>query len=147
MTASSLPCCALALALAAPAAARAHEAHPRVEPGRALAVRAVTDHGEALADAPFEVFSPAEPKVPFLHGRTDRNGYLAFVPDAKGPWRVRVADPSGHGFDAQIEAGAPADPDRDHRGWAPAARPLFGVLAIVAVFAALFALYRRTRAP
>ena len=53
------------------------------------------------------MFSPADPATPFWKGRTDRNGWVAFVPDAPGRWRVRVVDATGHGIVATVDVPAP----------------------------------------
>jgi nickel transport protein len=137
---------AVALLLAA-APAAAHGVLHEVERGRAVAVRARYADGEPLAYAEYEVFSPADPKIPHGKGRTDRGGWLAFVPDAPGAWRVKIADATGHGLDTSVDvtaagAAAPAG------GSAPsplgfALRPLVGVAAIALVFAVLFFVQRR----
>ena len=87
----------------------AHEVIAEVARDRAVAVRARTHDGRPLADAAAEVFSPADPSAPFWKGRTDRNGWAAFVPDAPGRWRVRVIDATGHGIDTPVEVPAAGD--------------------------------------
>lgn len=147
---------AAALALAAglcPLPAGAHEIMHEVERGRAVALRAFFPDGEALAYATAEVYSPADPSIPHWKGRTDRNGWLAFVPDVAGAWRVRVVDAAGHGLEAEVEVGAL--PGREAAGGgAPASgpsgaafvlRPAAGAAVVVAVFGALY-LWRRKRA-
>jgi len=151
--------CAAALTLAvglAPHSARAHEILHEVERGRAVALRAYFTDGEPLAYAQAEVYSPADPKSPHWKGRTDRNGWLAFVPDVAGTWRVRVVDATGHGIDTGVEvalpaglAGPAAPPDGGARSGGIATigfvlRPVVGVALIAAVFGALY-LYRRRR--
>jgi nickel transport protein len=135
--------------LAAPAGAGAHEALYEIRRGNALAVRAYFADGEPLAYRAYEVFSPADPKVPWQKGRTDRSGWLAFVPDVAGKWRVRVIDETGHGMDFEVDAGAPAPPAVGAGGSTAAfvLRPLVGVAVIAAVFAALFLVYRRKGSP
>jgi len=152
---------ALAALLGALAAgpARGHETLHEVQRGKAVAVRAYASDGEALAFTAFEVYSPADRKAPHQQGHTDRNGWLAFVPDLPGRWRVRVIEDGGHGLDVEIDAEAPAGAAAPAAG-PPAApggagssaafvlRPLVGLAAIGAVFAGLFVLYRRRgRAP
>lgn len=139
---------ALLALVARPAAA--HETLHEVARGKAIAVKAFFVDGEVLAYAAYEVYSPADPAIPHQKGRTDRAGWLAFVPDAPGRWRVKVIDATGHGLDVQVEAegpgGAspahPADPGAPG-GIAFILRPLLGLAAIGAVFAALFVAYRR----
>jgi nickel transport protein len=139
----------LTAALAPAREARAHEVLHDVERGRAVAVRTFYADGEVLAYAAYEVFSPADPRVPHQQGRTDRAGWLAFVPDTPGTWRVKVVDGSGHGLDVTLEvaasdaAGSGARPSM--RGAWFVLRPLLGVALIAAIFAALFVLSRRRR--
>ncbi len=91
-------------ALLAPAAAGAHGVSVEVDRrDGAVAARARYEGGRPLAGARFEVVSPAHPERAFEAGRTDRHGWLVFVPDAPGTWRVRIADASGHGGLAAVE--------------------------------------------
>lgn len=139
---------AAAVLVAAPAAA--HETLHEVARGKAIAVRAYHADGEALAHAACEVYSPADPGVPHQQGRTDRNGWVAFVPDVPGTWRVKIIDEDGHGLDVGIDAGGPAGaPAAPAAGGMSSAafvlRPLAGLAVIGAVFAALILAYRRKR--
>ncbi len=135
--------------LATASAASAHEVLHAVERGRAIAVKAYFSDGEALAYMNYEVYSPEDTKIPYQKGRTDRGGYLAFVPDAAGNWRVKVSDNSGHGFDIEIDSSMPADPAQTRESAAAITtvafvlRPLLGLVVIAVVFGGLFALYRR----
>ena len=139
---------AAALGALAPAVpARAHETLHEVERGKAIAVRAYFADGEVLAYTAYEVYSPAEAKIPHQKGRTDRNGWLAFVPDAAGRWRVKVVDATGHGLDVEIDASLAASAAAGSGGPPSSAafvlRPLLGLAVLGAVFAALVLLYRR----
>ncbi len=129
------------------AAAQAHETLHEVARGKAIAVKATFADGEVLAYTPYEIYSPADPRIPYQKGRTDRSGWLAFVPDAPGRWRVKVIDATGHGLDVEIDAGAPAAQDGQSAGAASTAahvlRPLLGLAVIGAVFAALYLASRR----
>ena len=144
----------LALALAGAAApAAAHEILHEVQRGRAVAVRAWFPDGESLAYVPAEVFSPADGKIPHWKGRTDRNGWVAFVPDAPGKWRVRIVDNTGHGLDTLVDVAAPggveaASGSTTSGGTSLAfvLRPLLGVALIAAIFGLLY-LRGRRRAP
>jgi nickel transport protein len=135
-------------------AARAHEVLHTVERGKAIAVKAFFVDGEVLAYTEYQIFSPTDPRIPYQKGRTDRSGYLAFVPDAPGAWRVKVTDTTGHGLDLVVDVAAPGadQPGRAAaRGtdvaalasWAFAVRPILGVVLIAALFAVLVLLYRR----
>jgi nickel transport protein len=142
----------LATALLVPGQASAHEILSSVERGRAVAVKAFFSDGEPLAYAEFQVFSPADAKIPYQKGRTDRSGYLAFVPNLPGNWHVRVSDASGHGLELDVAAAegqqaqggtAPTGP----ASWAFLLRPVLGVLLIAALFVGLLLFYRRKGAP
>jgi len=138
------------VALAWPQPAAAHEVLHTVERGRAIAVRAFFPDGEPLAYAPFELYSPADPAVAHQKGRTDRAGYVAFVPNAPGPWRVKVFDDTGHGLDLEVPSDGGADAPAEHpagRSLALLVRPLLGLAVIGLVFAALFRFYRRAPKP
>jgi nickel transport protein len=143
-------------ALLLPLAAAAHEVLHTIERGSAVAVKASFADGEDTAYVQYEVFSPADPKIPFQKGRTDRRGYLAFVPDSPGKWRVRIVDDTGHGLDTEIDADPPAAPaagksaERSSAGElvsgaAFVLRPLVGLMVIGLVFGALYWAYRRRR--
>lgn len=131
-----------ALLLALPAAA--HEVSAEVKRDRAIAVRAVEDDGHAMSNAEAEVFSPADPDRPFWKGRTDRAGWVAFVPDAPGRWRVRIVDATGHGIVTDVEVPAPgaakgagADPPASPAS-VSIVRPVVGVALVAAIFGFLY---------
>jgi nickel transport protein len=142
----------LALALiAATSPAFAHEVLHEVRRGRAVAVHAWFPDGESLAYVQAEVFSPADGKIPYWKGRTDRNGWLAFVPDVPGSWRVRIVDATGHGLDTLVDVAPEAGPaaaSGDGAGkrastLAFALRPVAGVALIAAIFGFLYLRGRR----
>jgi nickel transport protein len=150
----------LLAALLAPAAADAHGIEVEIDRREGgVAARARYEGGRPLAAARYEIVSPAHPERAFEEGRTDRHGWLAFVPDAPGAWRVRIADASGHGHVFTVEvppapavAGArppaaveqPAPPAS--RAALPAAlRSLLGAAALALVFGALYVVQRRRR--
>ena len=138
----------LALCLALPAAA--HEVSAEVDRGQAVAVRARGHDGEGLAGAEVEVFSPADPATPSWKGRTDRRGWVAFVPDAPGRWRVRIVDATGHGIVTDVDVPAPGAADARHApppgpsAVAALARPLAGVVLVAVIFGFLFLRGRKT---
>jgi nickel transport protein len=138
---AALPAAALLAILTAPAAV-AHEVLHSVERDRAVAVKAFFPDGEVLAYAQYEVYSPSDARIPWQKGRTDRGGWLAFVPDVPGLWRVKVVDATGHGLDVAVDASAsPAGTATSTAAFV--FRPLVGLAAIAAVFAVLFKVYRR----
>lgn len=88
---------AAVLLLAAPVQVAAHGTQGGTEIyGRAACVAAAYDDGTPMSYATVDIFSPAEKKLPFQTGRTDRNGYFCFRPDASGSWKLTAKDEEGH---------------------------------------------------
>jgi nickel transport protein len=129
------PIAAAVLVLLAAAPAAAHEVLHEVERGRSVAVRARYPDGRGLADAQAEIYSPADRQVPAWTGRTDRHGWVAFVPDVPGPWAVRIFDASGHGTIALVDVPAPgeAGPSTVTSPLAFLLRPVLGVVLIALI--------------
>jgi len=134
----------VALLAGAAAPAVAHETLHEVRRDQAVAVKAYFADGEVLAYTAYEVYSPADQKIPWAKGRTDRAGWLAFVPDVPGAWRVKVIDETGHGLDLLVDAApAAAGAAGGVATWAFVLRPLLGVALIAAIFGALILAARR----
>jgi nickel transport protein len=140
---------ALALAaLLAPSAAAAHEVTHEVVYGGAVAVRARYAGQDPLAYAEYQIFAPSDAKVPWQKGRTDRDGWLAFVPSQPGTWRVQVADGSGHGMILSVSAKAPAvAPEKAEGVMSWLVRLAGAVLVVGLVFAGLAAVQKHRRSP
>jgi nickel transport protein len=136
------------LAALLPQAASAHEVLQTVARDKAIALRVYFPDGEALAYDAYEVYSPTDPSIPHQKGRTDRNGWLAFVPDAAGKWRVKVTDNTGHGLDTLVDVGPIAGGAPTAGGSAASTlgfilRPVVGLVVIGAIFWALVTVYQR----
>jgi nickel transport protein len=106
----------------------AHSLSHTVQTGSAVIVDLRYGDGSPFSYESAEVFRPSE-SVPFLSGRTDANGRLAFVPDRSGDWRVRAFSEDGHGGDFTV----PASGD----GTVPARPAPLGAIERVAVGVAL----------
>lgn len=81
----------------------AHSLNFSAQPASAVIVELRYADGSPFSYESAEVYRPAE-TVPFLAGRTDANGRLAFVPDRAGDWRVRAFSEDGHGGDFTVAA-------------------------------------------
>jgi nickel transport protein len=81
----------------------AHSLSHEAQPGNAVIVELRYGDGSPFSYETAEVYRPAE-SVPFLAGRTDANGRMAFVPDRSGDWRVRAFSEDGHGGDFTVAA-------------------------------------------
>jgi nickel transport protein len=86
-------------------ALHAHSLSHEAQTGSAVIVELRYGDGSPFSYETAEVYRPAE-SVPFLAGRTDANGRLAFVPDRPGDWRVRAFSEDGHGGDFTVAAAA-----------------------------------------
>jgi nickel transport protein len=79
----------------------AHQLNHEVQTGSAVIVELRYGDGSPFGYESAEVYRPAE-SVPFLAGRTDANGRLAFVPDRAGDWRIKAFSEDGHGGDFTV---------------------------------------------
>jgi nickel transport protein len=77
-------------------AAMAHSINYQVEQ-KGMAVRAYYSEKDTASYSQYELYGPGD-KEPHQTGRTDKNGYLAFVPDRAGIWKLQVWGESTHGF-------------------------------------------------
>lgn len=75
---------------------QAHSINYQVEQ-KGMAVRAYYSEKDAAAYSQFELYGPGD-KDPYQTGRTDKNGYIGFVPDRPGTWKLQVWGESTHGF-------------------------------------------------
>jgi nickel transport protein len=64
---------------------------------KGLAVRIFYGADDPSSYSEYEVFGPGD-KLPHQTGRTDRNGFVSFVPDRQGVWKIKVLGESSHGF-------------------------------------------------
>ncbi|MBI5585280.1 MAG: hypothetical protein HY892_15820 [Deltaproteobacteria bacterium] len=62
-----------------------------------IAVRAFYGPEDPAGYSAYEVFGPGD-TLPHQTGRTDKNGFISFVPDRRGAWQVKVLGESSHGF-------------------------------------------------
>ena len=81
--------------LSAPAA-QAHTIHYDVQQ-KAMAVHVYYSEKDPAAYSRYELYGPGD-KEPHQTGRTDKNGFLGFVPDRPGTWKLQVWGESSHGF-------------------------------------------------
>lgn len=82
--------------------AEAHSVHYQVE-NRGISVRVFYAEDDPASYSSCEIFGPGD-KIPHQKGRTDKNGFVSFLPDRKGKWVIKVYGESEHGMHgAQIE--------------------------------------------
>jgi nickel transport protein len=76
--------------------AEAHSINYLVEQ-KGMAIRAFYSENDPAAYSQYELYGPGD-KEPHQLGRTDKNGYVAFVPDRPGIWKLQVWGESSHGY-------------------------------------------------
>ncbi len=64
---------------------------------KGVAVRVFYGPEDPASYSEYEILAPGE-EIPHQTGRTDRNGFAAFVPDRKGIWKLKFLGESAHGF-------------------------------------------------
>ena len=66
---------------------------------KGIAVRAFYADKDPAAYSRYEIWGPGDGEdLPHQTGRTDKNGFLSFVPDRPGTWKLRIWGESTHGF-------------------------------------------------
>lgn len=76
--------------------AEAHSIHYQVE-NKGISVRIFYSADDPASYSEFEIFGPGD-KIPHQKGRTDRNGFVSFLPDRAGTWIIKVFGESDHGY-------------------------------------------------
>ncbi|MBE0425435.1 MAG: hypothetical protein IBX72_02150 [Nitrospirae bacterium] len=79
-----------------------HTVHYHIE-NKGISVRVFYAEDDPASYSSYEIFGPGD-TIPHQKGRTDRNGFVSFLPDRQGKWIVEVQGESEHGLhSAQIE--------------------------------------------
>ena len=87
----------LALALlSAPTLAEAHGVYSEQSLKKSYGVEYVYGDGSPIVNSDVQVFSPKDDMNPIYTGRTDNNGYFAFIPTIPGTWILEANDNAGH---------------------------------------------------
>jgi nickel transport protein len=82
--------------------AEAHSVQYQVE-NKGISVRVFYSADDPASYSQYEIFGPGD-TITHQRGRTDRNGFVSFLPDRPGKWLVKVWAESEHGYHgAQIE--------------------------------------------
>ncbi len=64
-----------------------------------MALRAFYSAKDPASYSQYEIWGPGDREdLPHQTGRTDKNGFLAFVPDRPGTWKVKIWGESSHGY-------------------------------------------------
>lgn len=64
-----------------------------------IALRAFYSAKDPASYSQYEIWGPGDREdLPHQTGRTDKNGFLAFVPDRAGTWKIKLWGESSHGY-------------------------------------------------
>jgi nickel transport protein len=122
----------------------AHGLSYSAQPGSAVILELRYADGSPFSYESAEVYRPAE-TLPFLTGRTDANGRLAFVPDRSGDWRVRAFSEDGHGGDFTVAAAPDSGSSAPSAGLGTVGGLAVGLSVIFGIFG-IWSLFFRRRA-
>jgi len=81
---------------------QAHGTEYTAEAGKAIVIKSAYSGSEPFSFCEALVFAPGNTKNVFQKGRTDKNGFFAFVPDKPGDWTVKMNDGMGHAINASV---------------------------------------------
>ncbi|MBF0538714.1 MAG: hypothetical protein HQL03_10730 [Nitrospirae bacterium] len=75
----------------------AHAVNYEVAQKRVIAVRVFYSASDPVNYAEYELFGPGD-TLPYQVGRTDKNGFVSFLPERAGIWTIKVRGESSHGL-------------------------------------------------
>jgi len=84
----------LLISLAGPVLA--HTINYQVQ-NRGISVRVFYDKDDPVNYSAYEILGPGD-NIPHQKGRTDKNGFVSFIPDRQGTWVIKVMGESEHGM-------------------------------------------------
>jgi len=73
-----------------------HSVYYHVE-NKGISLRVFYAEEDPVNYSSYEIFGPGD-KIPHQKGRTDRNGFVSFLPDRQGEWVINVYGESEHGM-------------------------------------------------
>ncbi|MCG2722775.1 MAG: hypothetical protein L6290_12310 [Thermodesulfovibrionales bacterium] len=76
--------------------ATAHTVNYQVE-NKGISARIFYSPDDPASYSQYEIFGPGD-TIPHQKGRTDRNGFVSFLPDRQGKWIIKVYGESEHGL-------------------------------------------------
>ncbi len=74
----------------------AHTIHYEVQP-KGISAKIFYTLSDPASYSEYEIYGPGDTE-PYQIGRTNRAGFLSFLPDRPGTWRIKVLGESSHGF-------------------------------------------------
>ncbi len=74
----------------------AHTIHYEVQP-KGISAKIFYTQTDPASYSEYEIYGPGDTE-PYQIGRTNRAGFLSFLPDRPGTWRIKILGESSHGF-------------------------------------------------
>lgn len=105
----ALSAAAIFILLAMPSALYAHGVVWQLSGKKVYGFEFSYDDESPMGFAEIKVFGPDDSTKLSQTGRTDKNGYFAFIPDAEGQWLVAADDGAGHLAKAELAVALTAE--------------------------------------
>ena len=80
--------------------------HERIEAAGVTLLFRFSGAASIPAHARVLIFSPGSFEQPYLETETDAKGYVSFIPDTDGTWRLELKTKEGHEKAISLEVGA-----------------------------------------
>lgn len=74
----------------------AHTIHYEVQP-KGISAKIFYTQSDPASYSEYEIYGPGDTE-PYQIGRTNRAGFLSFLPDRPGLWKIKILGESSHGF-------------------------------------------------
>ncbi len=74
----------------------AHTIHYEIQP-KGISAKIFYTQSDPASYSEYEIYGPGDTE-PYQIGRTNRAGFLSFLPDRPGIWKIKVLGESSHGF-------------------------------------------------
>lgn len=74
----------------------AHTIHYEVQP-KGISAKIFYTQTDPASYSEYEIYGPGDTE-PYQIGRTNRAGFLSFLPDRAGIWKIKILGESSHGF-------------------------------------------------
>jgi nickel transport protein len=118
---------------------------------KGIAVRAFYSAKDPSSYSQYEIYGPGDKEdLPHQTGRTDKNGFLSFVPDRAGTWKIKLWGESAHGyhgFTAEVKVDKELNLESFSKPLVAAHTKLITGLSLIFGIFGVYALWRSRRKP
>jgi nickel transport protein len=118
---------------------------------KGIAVRAFYSAKDPASYSQYELCGPGDKEdLPHQTGRTDKNGFLSFVPDRAGTWKIKLWGESGHGyhgFTAEVKVDKELNLESFSKPLVAAHTKLITGLSLIFGIFGVYALWRSRKKP